>query len=96
MADVVVEAAASNTAATIVIRREDFANQFRITFVDEFGTSCDWRFQVGEPVYYSSGTGVYGCTFISCISAAGWFSVQMCPTFKNEVLYTQKYPTLRS
>ena len=90
MADIM-EAAPSNTCSPVTIRREEYINQFRVAFLDECGRSTDWRFQVGEPVWYSSGTGLCGYTFVSSVSKAGFFTVNSDPTTKHEVAYAQKY-----
>ncbi len=84
------EASPSNTCSHVVIRREEFVNQFRIAFIDECGRPMDWRFQVGEPVYYHDDT-VSGYTFIKSISAVGFFTVNAAPTTKNDGAFAQKY-----
>ena len=90
MADIM-EASPSNTCGPVTIRREEYTNQLRVAFLDECGRSSDWRFQVGEPVWYSSGTGVCGYTFVSRVCRAGFFTVNSDPTTKHEVADAQTY-----
>ena len=88
------EASPSNTCGLVTIRREEYINQFRVAFLDECGRSTDWRFQVAEPVWYSSGTGLCGYTFVSSVSKAGFFTVNSDPTTKHEVADAQTYQPL--
>ena len=65
-------------AEPFLVRREDYVNQFRVQFTDEYGRRCDHTFQVGEPVFHSH-EGVIGYTTIKDISVAGVFTVYAAP-----------------
>ncbi len=77
-------------AEPFLVRREDFVNQFRVQFTDEYGRHCDHIFQVGEPVFYSH-EGVMGYTTIKDISVSGVFTVYAAPHVMLPTALGQKY-----
>jgi len=89
MADIF-DAPKSTTINRFVIRTETFVNQFRAAFLDESGCSVEWIFQVNEPVWYNDDS-VSGYTTIKDISTAGFFTVRLAPTVKNETAFAHKY-----
>ncbi len=77
-------------AEPFLVHREDFVNQFRVQFTDEYGRHCDHIFQVGEPVFYSH-EGVMGYTTIKEISVSGIFTVYAASHVMLPTALGQKY-----